>query len=53
MSNETNMQYLGMGCIGVHYSGHWYDSGAVDYLTNGITGFLFHLNGSVWPGGRR
>lgn len=52
-TNETNLQYLGLGCIGTHYSGSWYDSGAVTYLTNSSSGFLYHLNNSVWPGGRR
>ena len=52
-TNETNMQYLGLGCIGTHFSGNWYDSGADNYLTNGGSGFLYHLNSSNWPGGRR
>ena len=50
-TNETNMQYLGLGCVGAHYSGNWYDSGALSYLTTSGTGFLSHLDGSVWPGG--
>ena len=52
-TNETNMQYLGLGCVATHFSGSWYDSGAVTYLTNSSSGFLYHLNNSVWPGGRR
>jgi hypothetical protein len=52
-TNETNLQYLALGCVGTHFSGGWYDSGAVNYLTNSSTGFLYHLNGAVWPGGRR
>jgi hypothetical protein len=51
-TNETNMQYLGLGCVATHYSGGWYDSGAVSYLTNSSSGFLYHMNGSKWPGGR-
>ena len=51
--NETNMQYLGMGCVATHYSGNWYDSGAVSYLTNSSSSFLRHLNGAVWPGNRK
>jgi hypothetical protein len=52
-TSETNMQYLGLGCVATHYSGGWYDSGALSYLTNSGSGFLYHLNGSNWPGGRR
>jgi hypothetical protein len=52
-SNETNLQYLGLGCIGTHYSGAWYDSGAVSYLTSSGWGFIYILNNSAWPGGRR
>ena len=52
-SNETNLQYLALGCVATHFSGSWYDSGAVTYLTNNSTGFLYHLTNSVWPGGLR
>jgi hypothetical protein len=52
-ANETNLQYLGLGCIGTHYSGQWYDSGAVSYLTSSGWGFLYILNNSAWPGGLR
>ncbi len=52
-SNETNLQYLGLGCIATHFSGNWYDSGAISYLSNSSSGFLYHLNHAVWPGGRR
>jgi hypothetical protein len=53
LTSETNMQYLGLGCVATHYSGGWYDNGAVSYLTNSGSGFLYHLNGSNWPGRRR
>jgi Big-like domain-containing protein len=52
-TNETNLQYLALGCVATHYSGSWYDSGAVTYLTNSSSGFLYHLNNAAWPGGRR
>ncbi|GEM_PF-880039 len=52
-TNETNLQYLALGCIATHYSGRWYDSGAVNYLTSNSWGFLYILNNSSWPGGRR
>jgi len=52
-ANETNLQYLALGCVATHFSGNWYDSGAVTYLTNSSSGFLYHLNNSVWPGGLR
>jgi hypothetical protein len=52
-SRETNLQYLGLGCIGTHYSGQWYDSGAVSYLTSSGWGFLYILNNAAWPGARR
>jgi hypothetical protein len=52
-SNETNLQYLALGCIGTHYSGQWYDSGAVSYLTSSGSGFLYILNNASWPGGRK
>ena len=52
-TNETNVQYLALGCVATHYSGSWYDSGAVSYLTSSSSGFLYHLNGSNWPGGQR
>jgi hypothetical protein len=52
-TNETNLQYLALGCVATHFSGNWYDSGASSYLTNSSSGFLYHLNGSVWPGGQR
>jgi hypothetical protein len=51
--NETYMQYLGLGCIATHYSGQWYDSGAVTYLTSSGSGFLYILNNASWPGGLR
>ncbi len=50
-TNETNLQYLALGCIGTHYSGQWYDSGAVSYLTSSGWGFLYILNNAAWPGG--
>jgi hypothetical protein len=51
--NENNLQHLALGCLATHFSGGWYDSAALNYLTNSNSGFLYHLNGSAWPGGRR
>lgn len=48
-TNETNLQYLGLGCVGTHYSGGWYDSDAESYIAT----FMSILNSSGWPGGRR
>jgi hypothetical protein len=35
------------GCIGMHYSGGWYDSGAQSYITETKN----HLAAADWPGG--
>lgn len=51
-TNETNMQYLALGCLAAHFSGGWYDSGAGSYLTNTSSGFFYHLNNKIWPGGQ-
>jgi hypothetical protein len=49
-SGETNMQYLALGCIGTHYSGDWYDSGAQNYIGTFVNNYL---NPSNWPGNRK
>jgi hypothetical protein len=51
-TNESNLQYLALGCLAAHFSGDWYDSGAVSYLTNTSSGFFFHLSNKTWPGGQ-
>jgi hypothetical protein len=35
------------GCIGFHYSGGWYDSGAQSYITAAQNSLAAHN----WPGG--
>jgi hypothetical protein len=52
LTNETNMQYLALGCLATHYSGDWYDSRAFSHLTNTSSGFFFHLSNKIWPGGK-
>jgi len=47
LSNETNMRYLGLGCVGAHYGGSWY-SNTDSYLRS----FVSILNGNSWPGGQ-
>jgi hypothetical protein len=47
LSNETNLQYLALGCIGFHYSGDWYNN-TDSYLTT----FINILSAKAWPGGR-
>jgi hypothetical protein len=53
LSNETNLQYLALGCIGTHFSGGWYGSSAVGYLTtsSGSDSFIPLLSSHAWPGG--
>lgn len=45
--NETNLEYLVLGCICTHFSGDWYSSSAQTYCNNLKTIFTNHS----WPGG--
>jgi len=44
-TDETNLQYLALGCIGTHYSGGWYDGAAQIYIHD----FMAILNARSWP----
>lgn len=46
-TGETNVQRLEWGCIGTHYSGSWYDSGAFNYDQSVYN----HEEKHDWPGG--
>lgn len=53
-ANETNLEYLDLGCIATHFCGGWYKTGdtCTSYLTNanGSDSFIPLLTNLAWPG---
>lgn len=56
-SSETILQYLAAGCYGSHFSGGWYDNGALCYINASGTScgsfatdnLVYNLTHQTWP----